>query len=128
MNTQNARAPSTTEENATASAIEATTPVSGKAAYIAARQETTAKVNAQRAEFLAELLEAEEIHVEEDYKEGLLVILEKYPTGLPLATIQRVFGDAAKLRIAKNELHKAGRITEINPPNQKNTKVLALAK
>lgn len=88
----------------------------------------TAKVNELREKFLAELIEAEEIHVEEDYEDALVVILEKYPEGLPLATIQRVFGDAGKLRIAKNNLIKAGRVREDKPKNQGNTKVLVLIK
>ena len=119
--------PASTETTSTSN-TEVKTQPSRKEVFLEARREMTAKVNELREKFLAGLIEAEEIHVEEDYEDALVVILEKYPEGIPLATIQRVFGDAGKLRIAKNNLIKAGRVREDKPKNQGNTKVLVLIK
>lgn len=124
MNTQDAGPASTTST----SNPEVTTQPSRKDAYLAARREETAKVNELREKFLAALIEAEEIHVEEDYEDGLVVILGKHEGGLPLASIQRVFGDAAQLRIAKKSLMDAKTIEEKPDPKKRNSKVLILMK
>ncbi|MEO6752571.1 MAG: hypothetical protein ABIP85_12410 [Chthoniobacteraceae bacterium] len=83
------------------------------------------KLNAKRVEQLAAHDKTDKLHAVDDYKIGLVYVLEQYPDGLPLWKLNRAFHDVTQLRVAKDALIKSGVVVETKNGTEK---VLTLVK
>ncbi|MEQ1852593.1 MAG: hypothetical protein ABMA01_13505 [Chthoniobacteraceae bacterium] len=65
-----------------------------------AQAATMEEVNRKRIELLDTLKKAEQVHATDDYKVGVVAVLNSRPNGMHLRNLTQVFSEIPKLRAA----------------------------